>query len=380
MRRTTRFPAREGLAARVAGFVAHLRENGFPLGPAGTADALAALGLVAAADPAEARLALRVAMVRSRDQWDRFDALFDAFWHRTGRERAVGPAPASGGAGGLRLMPPPESVRQGGAAPGSGGAEAGGLASRRTAAEAESFAARDLSRLADPDEIRRAERVAAALARALRDRTCRRRRAHLRGGPDLRRTLRACIARGGEPIDLFRRRRREPPLRIVALLDVSGSMTVHARVFLAFLRGLMAADLRTDLYLFHTRLLRITEAVRDRHALRAADRLSLMAEGFGGGTRIGAALGAFADGYAPRALDGRSALLILSDGYDAGPPGAVAAALGRLRRRAGRIIWLTPVRGEGGRAIAAARPFLDACLPAASLDDLAALGTAFARL
>ncbi|BBU56233.1 hypothetical protein KU6B_24980 [Mameliella alba] len=61
--------------------------------------------------------------------------------------------------------------------------------------------------------------------------------------------------------------------------------------------------------------MRITDALRDRDMLRAAGRLSLMAEGFGGGTDIGGALRTFNRGYVARALNDRTAVLILSDGY-----------------------------------------------------------------
>ena len=201
----------------------------------------------------------------------------------------------------------------------------------------------------------------------------------------LRRILRASLARGGEPIDLFRRARPDRPMRIVVLCDVSGSMQVYARVFLAFVKGLVDADTTTDAYLFHTRLMRVTGALRDHDTLRAAGRLSLMAEGFGGGTDIGAALSAFCDGYAARALSGRSVVIILSDGYCTGAPEVLAGALARIRRKAGRIVWLNPLLGWAdyapvAAAMQAALPYLDAHLPANTIDALAALEAEFARL
>ena len=67
---------------------------------------------------------------------------------------------------------------------------------------------------------------------------------------------------------------------LAALVDVSGSMTLYARPFLAFLAGLMRADAASDAYLFHTRLVRITEALRDDDPLRALNRITLLADGF----------------------------------------------------------------------------------------------------
>jgi uncharacterized protein with von Willebrand factor type A (vWA) domain len=106
--------------------------------------------------------------------------------------------------------------------------------------------------------------VAEKIARSIRDRRSRRRKAALAGDAlDMRKILRKSVQRGGEPIELFRKARPDRPVNIVAILDVSGSMTVYARVFLAFLKGLISADQRTDAYLFHTQLVRISDALRD---------------------------------------------------------------------------------------------------------------------
>ena len=157
-----------------------------------------------------------------------------------------------------------------------------------------------------------------------------------------------------------------------------GLCPVYAQVFLAFLAGLMRADTAADAYLFHTRLVRITEALRDKDAMRAIGRLSLMADGFGGGSKIGPSLMRFADTYAKRFVDGRSVVLILSDGYDTEPPAMIAAALEKLRKRGCKVIWLNPLKGWADYApvaegMAAALPYLDTFKAANTLADLAAL-------
>jgi uncharacterized protein with von Willebrand factor type A (vWA) domain len=109
--------------------------------------------------------------------------------------------------------------------------------------------------------------------------------------------------------------------------------------------------------------------------MRAIGRLSLMANGFGGGTKIGPSLQRFADTYARRFVDGRSVVLILSDGYDTEPPQVLVSALSKLRKRGCRLIWLNPLKGWQdyapiAGAMAAALPEIDLFKPANTLADL----------
>lgn len=108
------------------------------------------------------------------------------------------------------------------------------------------------------------------MARAIRYRLSRRRRPARRAeGIDLRRTIRRNLSRGGEPLELRHKHRPERAVRLVVLLDVSGSMGLYSRYFLAFLRGLIGRWLQADAFLFHTRLVRISEALRDPDPSRA---------------------------------------------------------------------------------------------------------------
>lgn len=147
----------------------------------------------------------------------------------------------------------------------------------------------------------------------------------------------------------------------------------------------MRADAASDAYLFHTRLVRIADALRDPDPMRALNRTTLLADGIGGGSQIGAALGHFASSYARRFVDGRSVVIILSDGYDSGAPDMLDDALSRLKKRGCRIVWLNPLKGWQGyepvaRGMAAALPHLDMFAAANRLEDLAALEQRLARL
>ncbi len=386
MSRVTKFAGRDpGPHARVAGFVGHLRDNGLRLGVAEAEMALRALCLVNASAPAEARCALRAICTGCKEEADQFDALFDSFWMDAGRvKQKIAPSkspPASDDVHSSRDAKGEDAGAAGSAnAPddGEGEAESDGTG-KLIATELRNLSRKDLRDLVRPEDIAEAEAVARRLGAALRDRRSRRRTAARKGDRlHFRKTVRQSLATGGEPVRLLHKRRPDRTRKIVALCDVSGSMTVYAQVFLAFLSGLMRADTTAEAYLFHTRLVRITEALRDKDAMRAIGRMSLMADGFGGGSKIGPSLDLFAQTYAKRFVDGRSVVLILSDGYDTEPPEIISGALAKLKKRGCKIIWLNPLKGWKDYApvatgMAAALPYLDLFNAANTLDDLAAL-------
>lgn len=383
---------------RMSGFTAHLRLNGYSVGPADAALALEALRPNRDRNPALDRASFKTVFCTSPEEWRRFDDHFEAYWLARGtvRRRVRRSDPAGGQTANRRL---PQlwnlaQARDGTAAPGradfsespSGDEDGDPTPLRLTASNRPSLAHRDLRHITDAAEMQEARDVAMRLARAIRFRLSRRlvpssgsRRL------DMRRTVRKALSRAGEPIDLRRVRRREEDMRIVLFLDVSGSMNAYVRVYLQFAAGLVSGWDRTEAYLIHTRLVRVTDALREKDAVKAATRLGLMARGLGGGTRLGESLAVFNSRHARRALNSRTAVIIISDGYDTGAPERLAQEVARLRRRAGKIIWLNPLLGwrdykPATAAIQEALPHLDRFLPAHSLQALARLEDELARL
>jgi hypothetical protein len=153
---------------------------------------------------------------------------------------------------------------------------------------------RDLRHVRDPEELARAHALAERLSRRMRVRLARRARRARRGSTvDLRATIRRSVARGGEPLDLVFRKRRTAPLKVVLMLDVSGSMEPYTGFFVRFMHGVLTEFRRSEGFVFHTRLIHVSPALRERSIARAVDRLSLIAQGWSGGTRIGDCLAAF---------------------------------------------------------------------------------------
>jgi uncharacterized protein with von Willebrand factor type A (vWA) domain len=374
------------IAGTVAGFMSHLRLNGFLAGPAETETSLTILSHTDLMDRDAVRLSLKTLLASRREEWMRFDDLFEAYWMRRGRERAAGASPGkqqSERRPGIWADHLPEAEMSAGRPSSEGTSE---IAETLAASRAETLARTDLRHIADPQEIAAAEQLALRLARAMVYRLSRRSRIAAAGARlDLKRTIRLSIPHGGEPIDLARKDKPDRPVRIVLLLDVSGSMKPYSRFFLQFMKGLVSRWPDADAYLFHTRLVRVTDAVRERDPSAAMMRLSLLADGFGGGTRLGESLKVFNDRYAKRALNSRSVFFILSDGYDTGSPDELAHELKRLKKRVRRLVWLNPLLGWRDyqpvtRAMAAALTHIDHFAAAHTLEALTEIESDLRRL
>jgi uncharacterized protein with von Willebrand factor type A (vWA) domain len=330
-----------------------------------------------------------------KSDWDKFDGLFDAFWlgrRVKSRSLTTGSAKAanspslkslqdsgkdrSGGETATDQMPSADEAPE--ARAGEGRMEG--------ASVADNIAEIDFRKLADPDQIEQAHAVAARLAKTMRTKLTRRDLARRRGYRlDLRRTIHRNISHGGVPISLVKRQRRQKPLRLVVLLDASGSMSMYTGVFLRFIHGVLDEFREAEAFLFHTRLAYVSDAMKEKNAARALDRLSMMAQGAGGGTRIGESLQTFNRWHAARVIHSRTCVMIVSDGYETGDARLLGREMAALAKRCRRIAWLNPMMGWDGYApkaagIKAALPYVDLYAPANTLNSLIALEPYLAKL
>jgi uncharacterized protein with von Willebrand factor type A (vWA) domain len=216
-----------------------------------------------------------------------------------------------------------------------------------------------------------------ALEQALTRWPTRRSRRHAADPSGRRVALRPTIARarrtGWEAMRVVRERPVRRPRRVVMLCDVSESMRAQAAAYLHLMRA-FAAVCEAEVFAFATRLTRLTPALRQTSARRAIEQATTAVGDRFGGTRIASNLTALLDSHHGNALRGAIAI-IAADGWDSEPPEKMAAAMRRLRRRAYTILWLNPRAGAPGfspdvAAMAAAAPFCDALLPAATFADL----------
>ena len=379
------------VSAKLAGFLATLRDNGFAVGLHEGQDAASLMTTGYAARPNLLRSALKHLFSARKSDWDRFDGLFDAFWlgkRLRSRSMTMGSAKAANNPS-LKSLPnhPGEQHAGGDIAmdqiPSTDDApeDRAGEGRMEGASAAANIAEIDFRKMAEPGQIEQAHAAAARLARIMRTRLTRRDLARRRGYRlDLRRT-----SHGGVPISLVKRQRKQKPLRLVILLDASGSMSMYTGVFLRFIHGVLDEFRQAEAFLFHTRLAYVSDAMKEKDAARALDRLSILAQGAGGGTKIGESLQTFNRWHAARVIHSRTCVMIVSDGYETGDAMLLGREMAALSKRCRRIAWLNPMMAWEGYApeaagIKAALPHIDLYAPANTLNSLIALEPYLARL
>ena len=384
------------VAGKLAAFLKTLREAGFAVGLQEGQDAASLMAAGFAAKPGLLRSALKHLFSARKSDWERFDGIFDAFWlgkRVRSRSLTTGSTKAANSPS-LKNLQDNRSEPSGGeaatdqipSADDDAPEDRAGEGRREGASRADNLSEIDFRKMADPDQIAQAHDVAARLAKTMRTRLTRRDLARRRGYRlDLRRTIHGNISHGGVPITLVKRQRKEKPLRLVMLLDASGSMSMYTGVFLRFIHGVLDEFREAEAFLFHTRLAYVSDAMKEKDAGRALDRLSLLAQGAGGGTRIGESLATFNRWHAARVLHSRSCVMIVSDGYETGDAKLLGREMAALSRRCRRIVWLNPMMAWPGYApeaagIKAALPHVDLYAPANTLKSLTELEPYLAKL
>lgn len=342
------------ITAKITGFVSTLRENGFAVGLAEAGDTMRMAEYLGVLSPRLLRDGWRALLCARADEWHRFDDLFDSYWMPPNRRKMV--ESRTGGAG--QIAHDPFAQTAGGKAGPAlqsdlddSGARDGGDAAKEGASAAESLETADFNTLTQPAQTRAIEAIIRRFARRLQRLKIRREIADKTGGRlNLRGTMRRAVGAGGSPARLSYISQRKLRPRLVFLLDVSRSMSLYSFFYLRVARALAAELSDVHVFLYHTHLTHVSEALADPDPWRAQERLAILSAGWAGGTRIGDCIEDFNRQHAGRLVHGRTAVIIASDGYDTGEAGVLGRALACLARRAKRIIWLNPLKGQPGYA------------------------------
>ncbi len=360
-----------GLVRHVVTFGRILREAGLEVGPGRISDALCGLDRVDIGRSDDVYWALRTTLVSNADDLESFDKAFAAWFLRS-------PSPPR--YRGAKPSDPTKALTERMRTDGAN--RANGDRDKPTTvgwSAHEVLRRKDFGAMTDEEYARVAKAIAeVATSRPLR--RSRRLRPHPRGQRlDLRRLARRSLARGGDPIERTFRRRIEVPRKLIVLCDVSGSMEAYTRALLLFLHAAVGSGRGVEVFVFGTRLIRLTDEFRTRDPELALAGAAERVVDWAGGTRIGASLRTFNDVWGRRALTRGAAVVIVSDGWEREDATLVAQEMDRLRRAAYAVIWVNPLKGSPeyqplAAGMRAALPYVDRFVAGhnlASLEELA---------
>jgi uncharacterized protein with von Willebrand factor type A (vWA) domain len=371
------------LAENILYFARALRAAGMPVGPGAVLDALEAVNVARVGDKDDFYWTLHAVFVKRHEHSVLFDQAFRIFFRRRGYIEKLMASMLSETAAPAQKPPPPGAQRVqealfSGVNQRDKDKDAVEIDASLTVSDREVLQRKDFAQMSSA-EVAAAKEAISRLALPL-DMVRTRRMAPSRHGHiiDIRRTLRASMKAGGALIDLkyLGPREKEPP--IVALLDISGSMSQYTRLFLHFLHSITDARKRVTTFLFGTRLTNVTRAIRQRDPDEALAACSVNVADWSGGTRIATSLHAFNKHWARRVLGQGAVVLLITDGLERDADDTLSFEMDRLHRSCRRLIWLNPLlRFDGfearAKGVRIMLPHVDELRPIHNLDSMTGL-------
>jgi len=194
------------------------------------------------------------------------------------------------------------------------------------------------------DEINKAKKVIAQMNLSIPKVKSRRfKSSSLRRKIDLRQSLKGANKFCGEYIPLRYKSRKDKNPPIIAICDISGSMSRYSRMLLHFMHVL--TTLRNDVhtFLFGTRLTNVTRFLRFKDVDEALAATSSAVEDWSGGTRIGDCLKDFNFNWSRRVLGPGAIVLFITDGLDRGGGIGLSKQIKLIQKSSKRLIWLNPL-------------------------------------
>jgi uncharacterized protein with von Willebrand factor type A (vWA) domain len=155
-------------------------------------------------------------------------------------------------------------------------------------------------------------------------------------------------------------------------------MDRYSRLLLRFVHALEHGLDSVEVFVFGTRLTRITRELRKKNVDQAIADVVALVDDWSGGTRIGESIKHFNYKWSRRVLRSGATVVIISDGWDRGDPHLLGAEMARLQRSCRRVIWLNPLLGAPGyqpltQGIRASLPYVDHFLPIHNLKSMESL-------
>jgi uncharacterized protein with von Willebrand factor type A (vWA) domain len=362
------------LSKNIVQFSRLLRQKGFTVTVEEEATALQALQYIDYGNNQVFFLALQAVFCRSKTQLDEFENLFNEYWKRLdsavdaklkNEETEKRPAIA---------QPQLKSLK----------AWLHGNKNKETEETAsysvnENLSQKDFSAVPE-DEVDDLLQTVKSIAKRLAAKTNRRyESSHKIDLPDLRKTLRKNLRRGGELLDIIHRRPKRNRVKLVLLCDVSRSMELYSAFFIQFMYAFQQVFRRMETFVFSTSLKRITFLLKQKNFDETIQVLSSENRVWSGGTRIGEALTVFANDYGKKMLGSKTIVIILSDGWDTGNIDLIKKSMEFIYAKSKKVIWLNPLAGfedykPDVSGMKAAMPFIDVFAPVHNAESLKRLG------
>ena len=361
------------LSANVVAFCRFLRNEGFTIGPSEEQDALLALHILEAFhSPEDLELCLQTALCRSPLQLEKFPELYRRYWKEL--ERAVDSK--------IKEEPEEQTKNSRQQAPSIHALKSWLYGNRQEDETAtagyspgETLGGQGIPALEDQD-LKEVFKLVKKLAEKIANRRSRRyRKSHRKDQIDISRTLRKNVTRYGEMLELVYRHKKKDQISVVLLCDMSRSMELYSRFLIQFMFAFQQQFAKVSTFVFSTSLHQVSTELSASSLNASMDKIINKVNNWSGGTKIGASLAQFNQGYGHRLLHGKSLVIILSDGWDTGEAQLIEESMRHIHRRALQVVWLNPLAGHPDwqpevQGMLAALPYIDALLPFHNLESL----------
>jgi uncharacterized protein len=356
------------LSKNIIVFCRFLRQEGFSVSLHEEIAALKALTLIDFAKKEHFGLALKTVICKSYQELKTFDDLFEQYWKE--RETTINSKKKD-------KVSPAKTKKDSFYALKSWLNKGENIETEHMATYSfhETLSEKDFSTV-PADEVAELVRIIKQISRRLANRVEKRyERSHRVDVPDLRRTLRLNMRRGGELIELAYIKPKQTGTNLLIFCDVSKSMELYSVFLIQFMYAFKQVYNRQEAFTFGTSLQCITPYLKHDDFDSVLDALTNHAESWHSGTRIGASLNAFINEYSSGILKKNTIIIILSDGWDTGDTGLLQNAMEYLHAHSKKIIWLNPLAGSETyqpvtAGMQAAMPFVDVFAPAHNAESL----------
>lgn len=359
------------LETHLRNFARYLRKEGLVTGVQEVLDVIKATTLVVVPTQDNLRYVTRTLFCNSKEDYDRFDSLFDNFWKGDSRRFSSKMAVSSK----LKKKVQATSLIW------MGGSESSETEKIKDSKEVSGAHARerlqrtDFSKLTEV-EAQELEQLAQRLYRELNKRLSRRlKESNKSGQVNIRKTIRKNISSGGIMWDLSFKKRKPKKPRLVVFLDVSGSMDKYSFYLMRFVQAIQQNFEQVESFLFSTRLMYVSDLLKRAQFNQHLKELTDRAQGWSSGTTMGSCFQEFNRRYAKFVLSRRSIVIILSDGLDTGDNITLQKELMLIRKKTSKLIWVNPLKGSKdyqplAKGMQSAMPLIDIFSAGHNLESL----------